>query len=179
MSLVYLIPKIVQPDPTVSQILQRSGIVHVNVEKLFDLWPYFSTSTKILAELDEMTLAILLRYADTLLEDLPTVITGFPGAHYSPEWNMQSGHVTPVRYSDFEVQLLKSGHQANTTQELADRSSMDSEPQAMRDLRNGSTIQTSSEKRHHLPMPNRGTTDERKSLESNSEDDLRDSAVED
>nr|QYF49767.1 MAG: hypothetical protein 1 [Guangxi cysto-like virus 5] len=135
MSQLYIIPRIIQPDPAVVQMLQRSGITHVHAEKLYDLWPYLASGAKVLAEMDETTMALLLRYSTTLLETMPFIITGFPGSNYSPEWNMQSGHVTPVRFADFETQLLKSGHQANSLDQVAERALLDVEPPATRDLR--------------------------------------------
>lgn len=104
-------------------MISRSGATYVEVNKLYDLWAPLSRGGVVVATLPLVELMVLQRHMDTLLVEVPSVVTGVPGAFYSGEWNMFAGHLISEPYSSLEQQLSKSGFLSHTTDQAVERGS--------------------------------------------------------
>lgn len=118
MKTIYVIPPVVESKPQIDAMLQRAGVSVVAVEHLYDLWPFLNDEGRVVAQITDSDLNILFKYASTMLPVLPKALTGFPGAAYLAQWNVIAGPLQQIRFEDFEVELLKAGHVANTTAQL-------------------------------------------------------------
>lgn len=139
MSLIYIIPPLVEKNAETEAILSRAGVHRVQVEHLHQMWRYIDVEGLTVVEMGPVALSILSRYASQLIEDLPVVVIGFPGAGYVPDWNTVAATYPSIRYAEFETKLLKAGHTAFDRKALESRAPMQTDHQ-------GSTVSERSKK---------------------------------
>lgn len=131
--MLHIIPSFAVDKPEVLNLLNRAGVTFVDVDKLYKLWPHVSTGAIVVAAIPASQLGILQRYMSTLLPEIPSVVIGVPGAHYSAEWNILAATLPPEDWSVLEGKLAKSGLLASTAAQAEERGrSHVTEPLAVR-----------------------------------------------
>lgn len=118
---LYLIPPVDATVKEVSNLCSKAGVEFVEVEALFDLWPFLSGGQIIVAAIDAANLAILNRHMSTLLKEVPVVVMAAPGATYRSDWNMIAHALPSEDWMTLSGKLAKSGLLASTTEQAEKR----------------------------------------------------------
>lgn len=118
---IKLIPPFTTTKPAVLDLIDRAGAAFVEVDKLYKLWPYTDKGGITIAAVPPSELAVLQRFIESLLPELPSVVTGVPGCFYSQEWQMLTAHLPSSPFSELETQLVKSGYLSHTTAQAEER----------------------------------------------------------
>lgn len=120
--MLHLIPPFTDAKPMVMNLISKAGVTYVDVTKLHELWPYVNTGAIVIASVPPSQMAVLMRHIETLLPEMPAVVTAVPGAFYSAEWNVLAAALPAESWSVLEGKLAKSGLLSNTTSQAEDRS---------------------------------------------------------
>lgn len=155
-----LIPPFSRTNEEVMNLLSKGGATFVEVEHLYDLWAAMSKGGVVVASIGVAELMILQRHMNTLLEEVPVVITGVAHAFYSAEWNMYAAHLVSESYSTLETQLIKSGFTSHNTDDAVSRGNQGLPP--------------SGEPRHYRDTKKKGLSLNRSSFNSRAKDDDED-----
>ena len=116
---LYLVPKIPQDSREVLEIISRSGVTFVQAEKLRDVFKaiYSQDSSVVIVSLSHLDMTLLSRHIETLLEEIPSVITSIPGVEYPHDWMQASTSLFGVDWMEMEGKLAKSGLLAHSTKD--------------------------------------------------------------
>lgn len=155
-----LIPPFSRTNEEIMNLLSRGGATFVEVQHLYDLWAPISKGGIVVASIGVSELMILQRHMNSLLEEVPVVVTGVAHAFYSAEWNMYAAHLVSEPYSTLETQLMKSGFTSHNTDEAVSRGNQGLPP--------------SSKPRHYRDTKKKGLSLNRSSLSSRTNDEDED-----
>lgn len=120
--MLHIIPPFTDAKPAVMNIIAKAGVTYIDATKLHELWPHVHSGAIVIASLPPTQMAVLMRHIETLLPEMPAVVTAVPGAFYSAEWNVLAAALPAESWTVLEGKLAKSGLLANTTEQAQDRS---------------------------------------------------------
>lgn len=116
---LYLVPKIPQDSREVLEVIARSGVTFVQADKLMDVFKaiYSQDASVVIVSLSHLDMTLLSRHIETLLEDIPSIITSIPGVEYPHDWMQASTSLFGVDWMEMEGKLAKSGLLAHSTKD--------------------------------------------------------------
>lgn len=105
---MYIIPQTQELLPEIGQMISRARAHYITAAKARDVILPTNDDAIAIASVSTTSLSTIVRNMDELFDELPIVVTGFPGVPYPPEWIVISASIPAIQYSELEVRLLKA-----------------------------------------------------------------------
>jgi len=117
---VYIVPD-AGDFSEITEVSKKAGVEIISAQTIRQLIMETASKPIVISSIRGQDLLVLNRHAPTLIDELPTVVMSVPGIVYTGEWVSLASSFPAIDWTELASKLSKSGHLANTPEDLTKR----------------------------------------------------------